>query len=118
MSTDRKMLAMAANVAVNSDSNIPQRRKAVLGVVGLRNDGTLVTSFNGPSPFPGESHHAEARVVRKLDRGSEVWVARVKRDGSWGMAKPCPSCERRLRSSRVTRVVYTVGPDEFGVLEL
>lgn len=118
MSVDKKMLAMAVQVAQQSNINVPQRRKAVMGAVGLRNDGTLVTSSNGPSPFPGESHHAEARVVRKLDRGSEVWVARVKRDGTWGMAKPCPSCERRLRSSRVTRVVYTIDADNYGVMEL
>jgi hypothetical protein len=48
-----------------------------------------------------------------------VWVARVaKGTGDWALAKPCPGCERRLRGVGVTKVVYTIDPNEWGILDL
>ena len=96
-----------------------ERRQFILGAVGLRNDGVLVESRNIASPTPAPDHHAETRLARKLTPGSTVWVARISRKtGCWAMAKPCPGCERRLRAAGVDRVVYTIAPDEWGVMSL
>lgn len=117
MSSDKKMLAMAARAAMLGQFRPHERRQFILGAVGVRNDGVLVESRNIASPIPAPEHHAETRLARKLTPGSEVWVARVsKRTGGWAMAKPCPNCERRLRLAGVERVVYTIGDDEWGVL--
>lgn len=119
MSSDRKMLQMAAVAGTRGEAKGGQRRQFVLGAVGLRNDGVLVRSCNIASPVPAPEHHAETRLVRKLTPGSTVWVARVSRKtGDWAMAKPCPNCERRLRSAGVERVVYTIDANEWGVLSL
>jgi tRNA(Arg) A34 adenosine deaminase TadA len=119
MASDKKMLAEAASVAVKKSSHGIDKRSFFLGAVGLRNDGVFVSSRNAASTDLVPDHHAEARLVRKMTPDSTVWVARVARkDGNWAMAKPCPGCERRLRASGVTRVVYTIGPGEWGVIDM
>lgn len=108
------MLLLAAGVALRKLDNRSYR----LGAVGIRADGTLVTAYNSPAPFPEPNVHAEARLCCKLTPGSQVWVARVRRDGTFGISRPCPSCLTRLRSGGVDRVVYTVSDTEHGVIDL
>lgn len=101
------------------------RRTHKLGAVGLRSDGVLVCASNGPakttpqnvpqkSSMPGA--HAEARLCRKLDYYGTVFVVRMQ-PGGYGLARPCPHCQRRLRKRRVKKVYYTISPSEYGVLE-
>jgi tRNA(Arg) A34 adenosine deaminase TadA len=121
MSSDKKMLAEAASIAIRLKSNDRKvdGRTFLLGAVGLRNDGVFVSSRNIAAPDCAPQHHAEARLVRKMTPGSTVWVARVRRqNGEWALAKPCPSCQRFLRSAGVERVVYTIGPREWGVIDM
>lgn len=118
MSSDRKMLAYAAREATKGCDRPLERRGFLLGAVGVRNDGVLVTSRNVASPEKAPNHHAEARVVRKLTPGSTVWVARVsKQTGEWVLAKPCRGCENRMRAAGVERVVYTISAGEWGTIE-
>lgn len=77
-----------------------------LAAVGIREDGVVVWSINGQSMGVDPRCHAEHRLLRKLGRGGIVYVARVRKDGSIGCAKPCPACERVLRWNG-TKVVYT-----------
>jgi cytidine deaminase len=121
MASDKKMLIEAANVAIRSKTNDRKLdpRTFLLGAVGLRNDGVYVSARNVSALDVVPDYHAEARLVRKMTPGSTVWVARVTRkDGKWAMAKPCPGCERRLRSAGVERVIYTIGPGEWGVIDM
>jgi tRNA(Arg) A34 adenosine deaminase TadA len=96
---------IAAQVAVRG----PTRRAHMLGAVGIRNDGAVVIACNLASKDKEPRAHAEARLSRKLDVGSVVYVARVHRDGTFGMAHPCPTCMRILRAKGVDRVFYTTG---------
>lgn len=82
-------------------------RQFLIGAVGIRNDGVTVYSRNLPAPNRTPKAHAEARLVCKLTPDSEVYVARVKRDGSFGSAKPCINCEKTMISAGVKRVYYT-----------
>lgn len=118
MSIDAKMLRLAALEATKGMARHGEKRQFLLGAVGLRNDGVIVTSRNVASPDPAPQHHAETRLVRKLTPSSTVWVSRVaKGTGGWAMAKPCQNCERRLKAAGVERIVYTIGPNEWGVIE-
>lgn len=110
--TDLDYLRLAALSA----SRKSDRRSFLLGAVGRRSDGALVRASNGPSFYPEPCAHAEARLARKLDVGSEVWVARVARGGGLALAKPCASCQRILRSRGVKRVVFSMSSTEYGVL--
>jgi tRNA(Arg) A34 adenosine deaminase TadA len=100
-------------------------RAYLIGAVGIRCDGATVKACNGPVIMDTESRksypaaHAEARIVRKLDLGSIVFVCRVRqKDGSFGMARPCIDCQRVLAGKRVKRVYYTVSNTEYGVMYL
>jgi hypothetical protein len=115
---DKKMLKAAAAAALQGASRGDDIRTFFLGAVGLRNDGVIVASKNVASRDVALSHHAEARLSRKLTPNSEVWVARVRKNGEWAMAKPCASCQLKLRVAGVTRVVYTIDINEWGVLDL
>lgn len=96
---------IAAHVAVKG----PARRAHMLGAVGVRRDGAVVIAYNLASKEKEPRAHAEARLSRKLDVGSVVYVARVLRDGTFGIAHPCPTCMRILRAKGVQRVFYTTG---------
>ena len=118
MSIDKRMLAMAAAVAGDNPERY-DNRSFYLGAVGLRNDGVLVTAKNIASKNIVPTHHAEARVVRKLTPNSVVWVARVSRsNGGWTMSRPCENCQRIMRSAGVKKVVYTIAPNEWGTIQL
>ena len=118
MSIDRRMLAMAAEVARDKPKRY-DNRSFCLGAVGLRNDGVIVTAKNIAAANIVPTHHAEARVVRKLTPNSIVWVARVLRStDEWTMSRPCAGCQIRMKAAGVKKVVYTIGPDEWGTIDL
>jgi cytidine deaminase len=118
MSIDRRMLCLAASKACESHSR-RDNRSFLLGAVGLRKDGVLVTARNIAATDVTPEAHAEARLCRKMTHDSIVWVARVGRaDSSWALARPCDSCRRRMKSAGVRKVVYTIAPNEWGVLQL
>lgn len=112
------MLTMAANVAKDKPRRF-DNRAFCLGAVGLRNDGVLVSARNVAATDVVPTHHAEARVIRKLTHDSVIWVARITRStGEWTLARPCQSCENKIKSAGVRRVVYTIAPEEWGVIQL
>ena len=114
------LLYVAARLAAGLQGK--QRQEFYLAAVGVRRDGTIVRATNkamrSMADRPVPTSHAEARLCRKLDLGAEVYVARVVRDGSWAMSRPCGRCRAVMRSSKVRRVYYTIGPDEYGVMDL
>jgi hypothetical protein len=118
-------LLEAARHALSDDPE--DRREARLGAIGERADGVVVfarnsavldTEGNGGEPWSFGPAHAEWRLAKKLDTGAVVYVARVKKDGTIAMARPCGGCERVLRSRKVSRVYYTVNPTTYGVWDL
>lgn len=119
MSFDKKMLTAAAEAAGRNSSRGRDPRGFLIGAVGVRADGVIVASKNVAATDLAPNHHAEARLSRKLTPNSTVWVARILRaSDDWAMARPCQGCQNRMRSVGVRRVVYTIGPDEWGVLDL
>ncbi len=105
------------DLAIKAASRGDTSRHYLLGAVGIRKDGAIVTACNSKTQKPSRKTHAEYKLSRKLDLGSTVYVARVLKDGSVSSAKPCKNCEKALRTRGVKKVFYTIGPDEFGCLE-
>lgn len=85
------------------------RRGFTLGAIAIRRDGKVVSSANGAAERPQPSSHAEARVLAKAGKGSTLIVARVRKNGTLGLAKPCPACQALIRSKEVEAVYYSVG---------
>lgn len=90
-----------------------------LAAVGSRSDGLIVTAYNvTTAEGPTKVGHAEYRLSSKLTRGSVVAVARVSACGVPAMARPCRSCQTILRNYHVSRVIYTIAGNEYGIMEL
>lgn len=117
MAQVEKMFRRARAVALKGDAK-GVRRKYRLGAVGVRSDGAIVTANNLSCRKPTPYAHAEARLVRKLDFGSTVFVVRIQRDGSVVNAKPCKDCEIAMRLRGVEVCYYTISTTEYGVLHL
>lgn len=107
-----RLLKQAAKLAESGD----KRKNHLLAAIAVRQDGAQVSSRNGMTQVPRPSAHAEARVLKKAGHGSVLYVAKVKKTGEWGMAKPCVNCMKLIRNKKVKKVYYTIGPDEYGVL--
>jgi hypothetical protein len=117
-----KLIEMAAKIALPTNEN--DERAFWLGSVGIRKDGALVSARNGAVRCldSGDyqlipSSHSEWRLCSKLGKYGTVFVARVaKRDGCLAMARPCPTCQIRLRSLKVERAYYSINPFQYGCL--
>lgn len=109
----RKMLDIASRIGRSKDDD----RHFALGAVAIRGDGKMVSSYNGKVPYPDRRSHCEARLCRKLDYGSIVFLTRTIATGEWANSKPCPSCEKALKTAKVKKVYYTIGPDQWAILE-
>ena len=55
--------------------------------------------------------HAELGAILGIDRsttqGSDVYVARINKEGEARISKPCSMCEAAMRHVGVKRVIYT-----------
>lgn len=72
---------------------------------------------------PGKATiHAEIGAVLGVDKsvteGATVYVARINKQETYRLSKPCPMCEAVLRHVGVKKVVYTVDNQKVGVLRL
>jgi tRNA(Arg) A34 adenosine deaminase TadA len=102
-------------------------RSYLLGCVGVRADGAIISSRNGSvdqSPSTVFSvipqSHAETRAVRKMDggSGSSLFVVRLRRaDEAFALAKPCPTCQVFIRGKSIQRVYYSIDNERYGLCE-
>lgn len=101
---------MAARLALGCD----KRKNYRLAAVCVRRDGAITFSRNELTQTPQPRCHAESRVLQKSDNGCTLYVARVHADGCWAQSKPCSRCQAIIRNMGVSKVVYTIGPGEYG----
>lgn len=88
-----------------------------VGAVAERSDGVLVVSANGPAMEKTPAVHAERRLSAKIDHGATVYVARIRlTNGEFANAKPCKACMVALKSKSVDKIYYTVGPNQYKVI--
>jgi tRNA(Arg) A34 adenosine deaminase TadA len=115
MSKVDRYFRLAKTIAIKGDAYVV-RRHYRLGAVGIRTDGAIVTADNVPVRQPHARSHAEARLTRKLNRGSEVFIVRVLRSGLLSNAHPCAKCQKAMRLRGIRRVYYSISDDEYGVI--
>jgi len=61
---------------------------------------------NGESPDRCYTH-AEIHALSKSPRADAIYIARVDRQGSTGLARPCRACFQAISDSGIKKVVYT-----------
>jgi len=117
MSKIDRYFRLAKTIAAKGDIS-EAKRKYRLGAVGIRSDGTVVTASNVPCRQPNDRarSHAEARLVRKLNRGSEIYVVRILRDNTLSNACPCIKCQNAMRLRGIRRVYYSISDNQYGVI--
>lgn len=111
----RKLFALACRAASRRDRRF--RRDYLVGAIGIRADGARVSSQNLPDCNRRACSHAETRLCRKLDFGSEVFVVRIGRDGKLMDCMPCPWCLKNLVDKGVKKCYYST-VEGFEVLHL
>ena len=58
----------------------------------------------------GAGKHAEEQALRKLrgDAAGGILISvRLRRDGRWGMARPCPKCQKLLAKAKLKAVYWS-----------
>jgi len=113
-------LNFAAQLAIDSDNKY-KVRKAAIAAVGFRNDGAIVHACSGGDQLNmSPNSHAEARLIRKLDKYAPViYVARIRRDtGKLALARPCSTCMPRIKSMNIKSVYYSINEYEYGFIDI
>ena len=118
------LLLFAAKIALPPDKN--DMRNFWLGCVGIRKDGAMVFSRNGAVYSTSVEDyqlipigHAECRAIKKMDWGGTLYVARVlRKDKSIAMAKPCSICQTKIKAKGITKVYYTINPNQYGIWDV
>lgn len=106
------LIQLAARVAQNSTMTHK------LGAVLIKGGSVINVGFNQSSTHRfarkfGKyyTRHAELNCILGVPRhkttGATIYVIRVKKDGSYGMAKPCQCCEDMLMFVGVKKVYWS-----------
>ena len=116
------LLLLAAKIAEPQSNDL---RRFWVGAIGKRKDGKAVFSKNGAvhtTAYDMKRYqyipisHAECRVIRKMDCGGVLYVARVAReDRSLKMSRPCSMCQNKIKSRGIKKVFYTINNTQYGV---
>ncbi|MFJ9605756.1 hypothetical protein ACIRS1_05285 [Kitasatospora sp. NPDC101176] len=113
------MLALAARRAASSHCRFKMAAVLASGsrVLAVR---TNVRRNSPKIDYRNATFHAEEAALRRVRHpvGAVAYVARVGHDLTPMLARPCPDCQRLLAEAGVTRAYYTVGPGEYGRLDL
>ena len=116
---DERMIALAAQAAQFSNA------KFHLGAVVAAKKAVGVGynwNRNPPTIHWESAQCAEMRALRDAGPlatiGATVYVVRVNRDGQYRLARPCDNCQTQLTLARVSKVIYTIGSNEYGMMRL
>lgn len=111
-------LNFAAQLAIDADEKY-RVRKACVGAIGFRTDGTIVYACNGGDQLNvSPNSHAETRLLRKIDKYAPViYIARIRRDtNELALARPCSTCYPRLKHMKIGTIYYSISNNEYGVI--
>lgn len=86
--------------------------------------------FKAGSQLYHQSHHAEFSALKKLDGDwvrrrtkhplyshIRAYIARLKADGTPGMARPCENCLKLFKAYGIKEIIYTTSDSMFLVRE-
>lgn len=68
--------------------------------------GTNSVSYGTDDP-PFSCHAEEAALESMVGQGHTIYVARVRRSNTIGLARPCSNCVNQLRHAGIQRAVWT-----------
>lgn len=113
-SKDKTLLSRASELASHSTENYRH------GAIIVKGSKTLAVGINRNVNNPNQvsnpkteaSIHAEVAALNACRRanleGAVIYVARILKDGSPAMSRPCGNCQKALREAGIKKVFYTV----------
>lgn len=124
MTRDEKFIRYAKKIAIKSEHHFQMGAIITIGnrilSVGKNKYKTHTKQFNQYTGCEANSIHAELDAILSCDNvpaKATIYVSRVLRDGSCGMAKPCKYCLEILKQYDIKRIVYST-KDGFNVQNL
>ena len=124
----RRHLDLAKRIANNSDFNeyrhgaVLARGKSVINVSANKNSYKSWGQRFRHRDQGHATHHAELGCIlgvdRSLTQGATVYVARLGKNGTTRLSKPCPMCEAAMRHVGIKEVIYTVNETEVERMKL
>jgi deoxycytidylate deaminase len=111
---DLSMLLLALKSAKTSDERFKVGAVAVSGgrVIGV----TCNKSRNHPTVLEDKDIKSQAgicaerrllAILGKKVKGATIYVARARKDGSFGLSEPCSRCRKALNDADIKKVVYS-----------
>jgi len=95
------------------------KRDYLLGSVGVRYDGAIVSAVNGSDKKRNRKIHSEYRLLNMIDHHATVYIVRIRAgDESLAMARPCPSCFKALISKKTKKIIYSIDDHHYGVINI
>lgn len=108
------MLLLALKTAKTSDERFKVGAVAVSGgrVIGVacnksRNHPTVLEDANIKDQAGICAERRLLAIIGEKAKGATMYVARYRKDGSFGLSKPCERCKKALNASDVKKVVYS-----------
>jgi len=87
--------------------------KIRMASVIVRGGSVIAWANNGSE----ENEHAELRALRRapyeIKRGDTIYVARLKFDGTLGMARPCAMCWAHIKDRNIKTIVWSTDDQTF-----
>ena len=96
-------------VALLHDKHPKKVRAATTIAIVLRRGKRIAYGFNRVK-FGETTWHAEEVALKKAGRralGASMYVIRIRKDGSYGMAMPCPKCQKLLEHMGIAKVKWS-----------
>jgi deoxycytidylate deaminase len=108
------MLLLALKTAKTSDERFKVGAVAVAGgrVIGTtcnkgRNHPTILEDDDIKTQAAICAERRLLAILGNKVKGATIYVARVKKDGSFGLSKPCERCKKALNDAGIKKVVYS-----------
>lgn len=123
---------------VSKFSNFPRQK---VGCVLMLKNKILAIGYNSTKTYPIQKKYNQFRKFSRIDKTTHngfihaemmclqktkylkinwedvvLYVARIKVDGSQGLAKPCPACIKAIKERGVGTIYYTLEETGFDIL--
>ena len=124
-----KAFAEIMSFIFNARTSDNQHIKACVGAIGIRSDGAKIRSYNGSirntfsnsnnsskSFIKSSKYHAEGRLLKKMDAGGVIFVARARKDNHHFVdSRPCELCQPYILAYKIAKVYYTISNNSYGI---
>lgn len=113
MTRDEHLIKLALKVAAKSQHKFPMGAIIAAGnrilAFGINKYRTHPQQINHYTNDIGGSIHAELDAIISCcnSNGATIYIARLFKDGTAGMAKPCVLCQNIIETAGIKKVVFT-----------